>query len=63
MKTEERWVHVDEVAEHLSVRRETVYRWIERKAFPAHKVGRLLRFQLSEVDKWVRKDNSTEDSN
>ena len=28
--------------------------WIADKAMPAHKVGRLWKFQASEVDEWVR---------
>jgi excisionase family DNA binding protein len=55
MDTEERWVDVEEVAAHLNVTKDSVYRWIDRKGFPAHKVGRLFRFKLSEVDEWVRK--------
>lgn len=51
---EEHWVTVDRVAAHLDVTRDSIYRWIERKAFPAHRVGRLLRFKLSEVDEWVK---------
>lgn len=51
---EEHWVSVDRVAAHLDVTRDSIYRWIERKGFPAHRVGRLLRFKLSEVDQWVR---------
>lgn len=54
MATEERWVDVDEVAKHIGVRRESIYRWIDKKDFPAHRAGRLLRFKLSEVDEWVR---------
>ena len=55
MNTEERWVNAEEVAKHLGVRRESVYRWIDKKGFPAYRAGRLLRFKLSEVDEWVRK--------
>ncbi len=54
MATEERWVDVDEVAKHIGVRRESIYRWIDKKGFPAHRAGRLLRFKLSEVDEWMR---------
>lgn len=57
MGSEERWVDIKEVAAHLDVTTESVYRWIERKNFPSHRVGRLLRFQLSEVDAWVRQDD------
>lgn len=54
MGAEEAWVGVREVAAHLRVAKESVYRWIDSKGFPAHRVGRLLRFKLSEVDQWVR---------
>ncbi len=54
MNGKERWVSVDDVASHLGVARDTVYRWVESKRFPAHRVGRLLRFKLSDVDAWVR---------
>lgn len=48
------WVSVDEVAQHLGVVRDTVYRWIDGRGLPAHKVGRLWKFKLDEVDAWVR---------
>ena len=54
MSPEERWVGVEDVAAHLRVAKESVYRWVESKGFPAHRVGRLLRFKLSEVDQWVQ---------
>jgi excisionase family DNA binding protein len=50
---DERWVGVEEVATHLGVARDTVYRWVESRGLPARRVGRLLRFRLSEVDAWV----------
>ena len=49
----EPWVAVDEVASHLGVARDSVYRWIESKGLPAHRVGRLWKFELSEIDEWV----------
>lgn len=53
MARDERWVGVDDVAAHLGVGRDSVYRWVESRGLPASKVGRLLRFRLSEVDAWV----------
>jgi excisionase family DNA binding protein len=44
---------VDEVANHLGVAKDSVYRWIEQKGLPAHRVGRLWKFKLSEIDEWV----------
>lgn len=60
----EPWVSVEEVAEHLGVAKDSVYRWIDRKGLPAHRMGRLWKFQLSEVDEWVREGGagSTDDS-
>ena len=54
MSTEEGWVGVAEVAVHLQVTRDSIYRWVDSKGLPAHRVGRLLRFRLSEVDDWVK---------
>ena len=54
MLKEERWVGVDDVAAHLGVVKDSIYRWVESKGLPAHHVGRLLRFKLSEVDDWIR---------
>ncbi len=50
----ERWLSVDEIAAHLGVNPDTIYKWIVRKSMPAHKVGRLWKFLASEVDQWVK---------
>lgn len=56
----EPWVSVEQVAEHLGVTRDSIYRWIDRKFLPAHRVGRLWKFKLSEVDEWVRAGGADE---
>ncbi|CAJ8147459.1 prophage CP4-57 regulatory protein (AlpA) [Burkholderia pseudomallei] len=58
----EHWVSVDQVAEHLGVVRDSIYRWIETKGLPAHKIGRLWKFKLSEVDDWVRGGGAQDDN-
>lgn len=50
----EKWSSLDEVALHLGVSKDTIYRWIANKQMPAHKIGRLWKFKISEVDKWVK---------
>ena len=58
----EPWASVDEVAKHLGVAKDSIYRWIENRGLPAHKIGRLWKFKLSEVDDWVRRqDDSVDD--
>ena len=36
---EDRWLSVEEIAAYRGVKRDTVYKWIERKAMPAHKLA------------------------
>ena len=50
----EPWVSVEQIAEHLGVTRDSIYGWIDRKGLPAHRVGRLWKFNVSAVDEWVR---------
>jgi len=50
----QRWYSLDEIAKYLGVSQDTVHRWIRNKDMPAHKVGRLWKFKVIEVDKWVR---------
>ena len=50
----ERWLSIDEISEHLGVKKDTIYKWVAKKRMPAHKVGRLLKFQIKEVDHWVK---------
>jgi excisionase family DNA binding protein len=58
----EHWVSVEQVAEHLGVVRDSIYRWIDAKGLPAHKIGRLWKFKLSEVDDWVRGGGAQDDN-
>ncbi|MDG4549734.1 MAG: helix-turn-helix domain-containing protein [Candidatus Competibacter sp.] len=51
--TVEPWASVEDIAKHLGVAKDSVYRWIETKKLPARRVGRLWKFKLSEVDEWV----------
>lgn len=51
---DDRWLSVDEIAKYLGIKRDTVYKWIDEKRMPAHKVGRLWKFRHNEVDNWVR---------
>jgi excisionase family DNA binding protein len=44
---------VDEIAFHLGVSKESIYRWAENGKIPAHKLGRQWKFRASEVDEWI----------
>ncbi len=49
----EPWVSVEDVARHLGVAKDPAYRWIESRGLPAHKMGRVWKFRLTETDGWV----------
>jgi excisionase family DNA binding protein len=58
----EPWVSADVIAEHLGVTKDSIYTWIAKKDMPAHRVGRLWKFQVTEVDYWVRNSGADETS-
>ncbi len=51
---DDRWLSVEEIAEHLGVSKDTVYAWVSAKHMPGHRVGRFWKFQKEEVDAWVK---------
>lgn len=52
-ETENRWLSIHEICEHLGVSSDTVYKWIDRHDMPAHRMGRLWKFKKVQVDVWV----------
>lgn len=50
-----KWHTIEEVAEFLQISREKIYKLCQKGKMPASKVGGQWRFDLKEVDGWVRK--------
>lgn len=50
----ERWLSVDEIVRNLGIKKDTVYKCVRKRKVPFHNAGRLLKFQVGEVDQWVR---------
>lgn len=44
---------MSEICEHLGISHDTAIKWINKKELPAHKIGRLWKFKIEEVDAWV----------
>lgn len=58
----EKWSTLKEVQEYLGVGRETILQWIAKRNMPAFKVGRLWKFKLTEVDKWIRSGGASDNA-
>lgn len=54
----DKWCSLEEIAEYLGVTKDTVRNWIKKTDIPAHKIGRLWKFKLTEVDEWVKSGKS-----
>lgn len=50
----ERWVSTKEIAQHLGVNKDTIHKWIRNQCIPCHRVGKLWKFKISEIDEWVK---------
>lgn len=56
---EDKWISLEEAAEYLGVNKDTIRNWIKKKnGIPAHKVGKLWKFKLTELDKWIKSGES-----
>lgn len=49
----EPWLGTKEIAEHLGVTVVTVRKWISNRKIPCHRMGKLWKFKVSEVDAWI----------
>jgi excisionase family DNA binding protein len=51
----EKWVNLEDIAEHLSVSKDTIRTWVKEGKLPVYRAGKQYKFKISEVDEWVRK--------
>jgi excisionase family DNA binding protein len=59
---QDRWLSVDDICDYLGVKRDTIYKWINEKSMPAHRVGRLWKFKKEQVDAWVEAGGASDKS-
>ena len=51
----EKWVNLEDIAEHLSLSTDTVRTWAKKGKPPVYRAGKRYKFKITEVDEWVRK--------
>jgi excisionase family DNA binding protein len=42
------------ISHHLGISKETVYRWLDKGKIPGHRIGKLWKFKIQEIDDWVK---------
>ncbi len=50
---EKRFIGVEELAAYLDISVNTVYSWAYQRKIPYHKIGRLVKFDLIKINKWL----------
>ncbi|EGN33578.1 hypothetical protein HMPREF0988_00090 [Lachnospiraceae bacterium 1_4_56FAA] len=56
----ERWISLEEIAKHVGCSKDTIRAWIKKGTIPYHKVGRMYKFKISEVDAWIESGQSAD---
>ncbi len=49
-----RLIDIDELAEYLKLKRQTIYNWLHQGKISGIKVGGVWRFDRKEVDSWLQ---------
>ena len=50
---EKRFIGTDEMAEYMDLSVNTIYSWVYSRKIPFFKIGRLVKFDLKEIDNWM----------
>ena len=48
------WLDMDDLAGYLKIPKSTLYKLLQSKGLPGHKIGRTWRFDREEIDRWVK---------
>lgn len=49
-----RLMDIDELADYLRLKRQTIYNWLHQRKISGIKVGGVWRFDRREVDNWLK---------
>lgn len=49
-----RLIDIDELADYLKLKKQTIYNWLNQKKISGMKVGGVWRFDRKEIDLWLK---------
>jgi excisionase family DNA binding protein len=49
----ETYLTIEKVARHLKLAEQTIRRYVLNREIPYHKIKKVIRFRLSEIERWV----------
>jgi excisionase family DNA binding protein len=50
-----RFLSIEETAEYMGLSKRTLYRMVSQRRVPFTKIGRLVKFDLQQLEKWIGK--------
>ena len=51
---QKRYFNVEEIAFYLCMSKPTIYRYVEEMRIPCFKIRKILRFDIVEIEKWLK---------
>ena len=50
---------ISQLSEIINIKKKTIYDWTHKGLIPYIKVGRLLRFDLNDIERWLKSNKHT----
>jgi excisionase family DNA binding protein len=57
----ETYLTIEGLAEHLKLSEQTIRRYVLNREIPYHKIKKVIRFRLSEVERWIDRGGNYRD--
>ena len=48
---------ISQLSEIINIKKKTIYDWTHKGLIPYVKVGRLLRFDLNDIERWLKRNS------
>lgn len=53
LEMEKRYLNVEELSQYIGVKKSTIYNWVSERRIPFIKCGRLTKFDIKAIDRWM----------